>query len=48
MSDFAIVGDNHGMTSDDVLAVSESTFIDMMMFVLYPSNVNKLILTTIY
>ncbi|MDG2075861.1 MAG: indolepyruvate ferredoxin oxidoreductase family protein [Arenicellales bacterium] len=39
----AVVGDDHGMTSTDVPAVSEPTFIDLMMPVLYPGNVTELI-----
>ena len=39
----AVVGDDHGMTSTDVPAVSEPTFIDLMMPVLYPGNVSELI-----
>ena len=39
----AVVGDDHGMTSTDVPAVSEPTFIDLMMPVLYPANVSELI-----
>lgn len=39
----AVVGDDHGMTSTDVPAMSEPTFIDLMMPVLYPGNVAELI-----
>ncbi len=39
----AVVGDDHGMTSTDVPAVSEPTFIDLMMPVLYPGNVSELV-----
>ncbi len=39
----AVVGDDHGMTSTDVPAASEPTFIDLMMPVLYPGNVAELI-----
>ncbi|MBI17010.1 MAG: indolepyruvate ferredoxin oxidoreductase, partial [Proteobacteria bacterium] len=35
----AMVGDDHGMTSTDVPAMSVPTFIDLMMPVLYPGNV---------
>ena len=38
----AVVGDDHGMTSSDVTAVSEPTFIDLMMPVLYPANVQEI------
>ena len=38
----AVVGDDHGMTSSDVTAVSEPTFMDLMMPVLYPATVQEL------
>ena len=39
----AVVGDDHGMKSSDVVAVSEPTFIDLMMPVLFPGSVQELI-----
>ena len=39
----AMVGDDHGMTSTDVPAMSVPTFIDLMMPVLYPGNVLELV-----
>ena len=38
----AVVGDDHGMTSSDVTAVSEPTFVDLMMPILYPANVQEI------
>ena len=39
----AVVGDDHGMTSSDVPATSEPTFIDLMMPVLYPATVVEIL-----
>ncbi len=39
----ALVGDDHGMRSSDVPATCEPTFMDLMMPVLYPANVQEVL-----
>ena len=39
----AIVGDDHGMKSTDVVAASEPTFTDLMMPTLFPADVQEMI-----
>ncbi len=39
----AVVGDDHGMKSTDVVAASEPTFFDLMMPTLFPADVSELI-----